>query len=58
MVERAAPGGEGDVIDHFNAAALKHYLSKFDSVFKAIKALIHQENEPRKKIGYKISKKK
>lgn len=33
MVERAAPGGEGDVIDHFNADALKHYLSKFDTVF-------------------------
>ncbi|MDB5276388.1 MAG: glycoside hydrolase family 2 protein [Ferruginibacter sp.] len=34
MVERAAPGGEGDVIDHFNADALKHYLDKFDTVFK------------------------
>lgn len=34
MVERAAPGGEGDVIDHFNATALKHYLNKFDAVFK------------------------
>lgn len=34
MVERAAPGGEGDVIDHFNAAALKHYLNRFDSAFK------------------------
>ncbi len=34
MVERAAPGGEGDVIDHFNSAALKHYLNKFDTVFK------------------------
>ena len=33
MVERAAPGGEGDVIDHFNADALKHYLNKFDTVF-------------------------
>ena len=33
MVERAAPGGEGDVIDHFNSLALKHYLNKFDSVF-------------------------
>lgn len=30
MVERAGPGGEGDVIDHFSAAALKNYLSKFD----------------------------
>ena len=34
MVERAAPGGEGDVIDHFNAVALKHYLNRFDSAFK------------------------
>lgn len=34
MVEQAAPGGEGDVIDHFNATALKHYLNKFDTVFK------------------------
>ena len=34
MVERAAPGGEGDVIDHFNAMALKHYLNRFDSAFK------------------------
>ena len=34
MVERAAPGGEGDVIDHFNAAALQHYLKRFDEAFK------------------------
>ncbi len=34
MVERAAPGGEGDVIDHFNATALQHYLNRFDSAFK------------------------
>lgn len=34
MVERAAPGGEGDVIDHFNAKALQHYLARFDSAFK------------------------
>lgn len=33
MVERAAPGGEGDVIDHFNSVALKHYLAKFDTAF-------------------------
>lgn len=33
MVERAAPGGEGDVIDHFNANALKHYLDRFDKAF-------------------------
>jgi len=34
MVERAAPGGEGNVIDHFNGLALKHYLNRFDSAFK------------------------
>jgi hypothetical protein len=33
MVERSAPGGEGNVIDHFNAQALKNYLSKFDKAF-------------------------
>ncbi|PBQ31339.1 glycoside hydrolase family 2 protein [Sphingobacteriaceae bacterium] len=34
QVERAAPGGEGDVIDHFNEQALKNYLSEFDKAFK------------------------
>jgi hypothetical protein len=33
MVERAAPGGEGNVIDHFSRAALNRYLSRFDSAF-------------------------
>lgn len=33
MVERAAPGGEGNVIDHFSKDALKAYLTKFDSAF-------------------------
>ncbi|WP_224068248.1 glycosyl hydrolase [Arachidicoccus terrestris] len=33
MVERAAPGGEGFVIDHFSAAAVDHYLAHFDSAF-------------------------
>ena len=33
MVERAGPGGEGNVIDHFSESALKGYLSKFDSAF-------------------------
>ena len=33
MVERAGPGGEGDVIDHFSAQALKNYLRKFDEAF-------------------------
>jgi hypothetical protein len=30
MVERAGPGGEGNVIDHFSKQALNHYLTKFD----------------------------
>jgi hypothetical protein len=34
MVERAAPGGEGFVIDHFSQDALKVYLDKFDQAFK------------------------
>ncbi|WP_448700247.1 glycosyl hydrolase [Mucilaginibacter sp. AW1-3] len=34
MVERAAPGGEGFVIDHFSPEALKVYLDKFDQAFK------------------------
>jgi hypothetical protein len=33
MVERAAPGGEGDVIDHFSEKALTHYLDHFDKAF-------------------------
>ncbi len=33
MVERAGPGGEGYVIDHFSSQALKNYLSKFDQAF-------------------------
>jgi len=33
MVERAGPGGEGNVIDHFSKDALKNYLSRFDSAF-------------------------
>jgi len=34
MVERAAPGGEGNVIDHFDEKALKNYLSFFDKAFE------------------------
>jgi len=33
IVERAAPGGEGNVIDHFSEEALRHYLDRFDSAF-------------------------
>lgn len=34
MSERAGPGGEGDVIDHFSGKAIKNYLNHFDEVFK------------------------
>ena len=34
QVERAAPGGEGNVIDHFSSAELDHYLAHFDKAFK------------------------
>jgi len=33
LVERAGPGGEGDVIDHFSHSALDDYLRKFDRAF-------------------------
>ena len=33
LVERAAPGGEGNVIDHFAAAAIRSYLRRFDEAF-------------------------
>ncbi len=34
MVERAGPGGEGDVIDHFSADAIDRYLKRFDEAFE------------------------
>ena len=33
LVERAAPGGEGNVIDHFSASAIGRYLGAFDRAF-------------------------
>lgn len=33
MVKRAAPGGEGYVMDHLSARAVKNYLSTFDKAF-------------------------
>ena len=33
MVERAAPGGEGRVIDHFSQAALRAHLGRFELAF-------------------------
>ena len=35
MVKRAAPGGEGYVIDHFDKNAVMHYLAHIDSAFNA-----------------------
>jgi hypothetical protein len=35
LVERAAPGGEGNVIDHFSTDAIRHYLLPFDRAFTA-----------------------
>jgi hypothetical protein len=32
-VKRAAPGGEGFVIDHFDSEAVTRYLARFDSAF-------------------------
>ena len=32
-VKRAAPGGEGYVIDHFDKDAVAHYLERFDTAF-------------------------
>ncbi len=34
MTERAGPGGEGDVIDHFSEQAIDNYLKHFDEIFK------------------------
>ncbi|WP_086592060.1 glycosyl hydrolase [Hymenobacter crusticola] len=41
QVERAGPGGEGDVVDHLSKTATQHYLQRFDEAFKGydIKAL-------------------
>jgi hypothetical protein len=33
LVERAAPGGEGNVIDHFALPPIRKYLSRFDTAF-------------------------
>lgn len=34
MVERAGPGGEGNVIDHFSETATHNYLQVFDTAFR------------------------
>ncbi len=33
QVKRAAPGGEGYVIDHFDREAVRHYLNRFEKAF-------------------------
>lgn len=33
-VKRAAPGGEGYVMDHFNPKAIRNYFAKFDRAFE------------------------
>lgn len=33
-VKRAAPGGEGYVIDHFDSTAVKHYLERIEQAFE------------------------
>lgn len=37
QVKRAAPGGEGLVIDHFDSLSVAHYLQRFDTAF------VHQQ---------------
>jgi hypothetical protein len=34
QAERAGPGGEGDVIDHFSGRAINNFLKHFDTIFK------------------------
>ncbi len=38
QVKRAAPGGEGYVMDHLSATAVARYLAKFDKAFTAANA--------------------
>jgi hypothetical protein len=35
MVERAAPGGEGNVVDHFSPTAVDNYFAHFNEAFKS-----------------------
>ncbi|WP_302604649.1 glycosyl hydrolase [uncultured Alistipes sp.] len=37
-VKRAAPGGEGLVLNHYNRAAVEHYLARFDEAFGSSEA--------------------
>ncbi len=40
-VKRAAPGGEGYVIDHFSRQAVRHYLDRFDRAFSDSLCTMH-----------------
>jgi len=37
-VKRAAPGGQGYVMDHFSSQVLRHYLARFDTAFQNSKS--------------------
>ena len=39
-VKRAAPGGEGLVVNHLDSVAVKDYLSRFDKAFEGREAMI------------------
>ena len=47
MVKRAAPGGEGFVMDHYNPEALKVYLDRFDKAFAQSGAISRIQGLPR-----------
>jgi len=38
LVKRAAPGGEGFVMNHYSRVILDHYLNRFDEAFSSSKA--------------------
>lgn len=38
QVKRAAPGGEGNVLDPFSASAMERYLKRFDKAFESFTA--------------------
>jgi hypothetical protein len=38
QVKRAAPGAEGNVVDHFSATAITRYLGSFDQAFATVPA--------------------
>lgn len=44
QVKRAAPGGEGPVIDYFDRTAVDHYLHRFDSVFSSTPRAVYHDS--------------